>query len=276
MITCSSWADLRSAVDEAAHLLQITDEQLWFRGTSNAEHTLLPSLMRLTKDLQRKDHQQVEEDIFFEFQARAAELRRLNLSDWDYLFYGRHYGMPTRLLDWTDTLLIAVYFATERWTASEASTPSIWCLNPYRLNAKTWDEHEVILPRYLGLIDEDYWDFSELLTASGPWSWKGPVAIYPIQINDRVRAQRGWFTIHGQDRAPLESQFPDQVVQLVLDKKCIPELKELLNFAGYNRYSVYPDLQNLSAWLGEQNLQWAKTKRKMLPQGGVRKRKGQR
>jgi hypothetical protein len=225
--------------------------------------------MRDTEGLSDTDHDGIEQNLFFEFQARAAELRARGLSDWEYLFYGRHYGVPTRVLDWTDTFGIALYFAIE--TPDRPNTqskvdpsvlPAIWALNPYAFNSKSWGNRDIILPRYLGLDDDqDYWDFGELLAAEGKWRWKMPVAIYPIQINDRVRAQRGWFTIHGQDRRPLEVQAPGHVAKLVLAPKCVSDARRFLNFAGINRYSVYPDLDNLARWLRTQNLEWAETRR---------------
>ena len=53
---------------------------------------------------------------------------------------------------------------------------------------------------------------------------RGSGAIYPIQINERVRAQRGWFTIHGDDRRPLEDQLPRLVGRLDLEPEAVREV----------------------------------------------------
>ena len=50
----------------------------------------------------------------------------------------------------------------------------------------------------------EFWDYGELLNSPGEWLHDGPVAIYPLQISDRMRAQRGWFTMFGNSRSPLE------------------------------------------------------------------------
>src|SRR5262245_15735047 len=113
-IECDGWDDLRRGVDEIRPNLDVRDgEFLWFRGSQDSRYSLSPSLMRDTDGLSRDDHDGIEQNLFFEFQARAAELRARGLSDWEYLFFGRHYGLPTRVLDWTDTSGIALYFATE-------------------------------------------------------------------------------------------------------------------------------------------------------------------
>jgi hypothetical protein len=138
--------------------------------------------------------------------------------------------------------------------------PAIWALNPYSLNEETLDVRDITLPRYLGLRgnDKDYWDFGELLAAEGEWEWDGPVAIYPVQLGDRVRAQRGWFTIHGNSRKPLEEQYPQLLRKIILEKKCIEELP-FLEWAGFNKYSIYPDLDNLAIWLKQKNSEFVNT-----------------
>jgi hypothetical protein len=250
-----------TSLEEIRQTLNASDELLWFRGCSNHCHPLLPSLMRDTQGLSDGDHDQVEQDLYFSFQARAWELRNRGLSDWEYLFYSRHYGMPTRVLDWTDTFGVALYFALERIAATHSDTtrlPAVWVMNPCQLNQETWGIRDIILPKYLGLDHEsEYWDFGELLADQGEWSWDGPVAIYPIQINERVRAQRGWFTIHGNDRKSLDDQLPSLVAKLVLMPECIQSARQFIELAGFNRFSIYPDLDNLATWLREGALAWS-------------------
>jgi hypothetical protein len=264
-IACENWSSLLAALNATEEFLEAKDESLWFRGCRDCGYKLVPSLMRDTHGLSDEDHDQVEQDLFFEFQARAAELRHLGLTEWEYLFFGRHHGVPTRVLDWTDTFGVSLYFALEGWenlTEGRTREPTIWIVNPYKLNTETWNEREIILPRYLGLdADDEYWDFGELLAASGSWAWDGPVAIYPIQINERVRAQRAWFTIHGNDRRALEDQFPHSVVKLILKPECMPPALNFLQLAGFNRFSIYPDLDNLATWIRAERLQWAARRR---------------
>jgi len=285
-LECDSWSDLLKGLDLARSKLDLRDgEIMWFRGSQDRRYALTPSLMRLTEGLVRSDHDGIEQNLFFEFQARAAELRAQGLTDWEYLFYGRHYGVPTRLLDWTDTFGIALYFALETWASrltevgnpqqEKVRLPAIWVLAPYALNSWSWKYRDIILPKYLGLDGEqEYWDFGELLAASGNWAWDNPVAIYPAQINDRVRAQRGWFTIHGNDRSPLEVQAPRYLLKLVLQPKCISEALNFLELAGLHRFSIYPDLDNLAAWIRQGNLAWANTRRAHRPHRSVAENRG--
>jgi hypothetical protein len=266
-IQCESWEGLQDVLAKAAKALGKREgEGLWFRGCRECDHALAPTLMRVTDGLSRKDHDQAEQDLFFEFQARASELRQRGLNEWEYLFFGRHYGVPTRVLDWSDTFGVALYFALEEWDRDKdhgRRRPAIWAINPFALNEANWaEERDIILPRYLGMNDDDgeYWDFGELLLGDGDWAWDGPVAIYPIQINERVRAQRGWFTIHGQDRRALDEQYPQFVVKIVLEAGCLEGANDFLQLAGFNRFSIYPDLDNLARWLREQTVEWTKAR----------------
>jgi len=96
------------------------DRPLWdshtmlFRGVSNASHQLLPSIARVAaKD--DKSRLDFEQEIFEEFQARAHPyLNREPKTQIEWLFLAQHYGIPTRLLDWTTNPLVALFFAVEK------------------------------------------------------------------------------------------------------------------------------------------------------------------
>jgi hypothetical protein len=87
----------------------------WFRGQNRSSHGLLPSLFRLPfadpDDADQAHIQWVESELLYEFASRARELKDSSMSDWDILFAMQHYGVPTRLLDWTEVLGVAVYFS---------------------------------------------------------------------------------------------------------------------------------------------------------------------
>ena len=127
-------------------------EECLYRGQSDTTWPLLPSLMRHCRasGLEGNEIRDLEATLYYEFQARARELHQRSLSGWDVLFFMRHHGVATRILDWTEVLGVALYFAI--LGAGDGATPCVWVLNPYALN-----EHE------------DSWDCRDLVVRSaGP------------------------------------------------------------------------------------------------------------
>lgn len=225
------------------------DEECFYRGHADSRWPLLPSLFRLQGRTSLRD---LESDLFFEFQARARELHHQSLTEWDILFHMRHHGVPTRLLDWTESLGIALFFAVNEMPDPN-DTPCVWLLNPYRLNEASVYERDLYTPRNLGWDrkERDYYDYGELLVEAEPFDWKKPVAIYPQQKSARMAAQRGWFTIHGQSTKPLEKQCPKVVRKVVIKSEAVPVIKEMMILMGIDKYLLFNDLDGLSTALSD-------------------------
>ena len=262
MINWSPYSEFMESVDEARESLNLRGHQeCFFRGHSNAEYRLLPSLFRQgsrTPD----EYWKLERRIFFEFRTRARELHQIGSDDWDVLFHMQHHGVPTRLLDWTSVFGVALYFALRSIDAKSQHSPCIWLLNPYALNHATWGLYRLFNPKYLAR-DEGLnrsFDFSELLlgTHPGDWGerrlWETPLAIYANQRSDRMFAQSGWFTIHGTNIAPLEDIFGHRegiLRKVDIPAAAIPAAKQFLVLAGIGHRQLFPDLDGLAQSINE-------------------------
>lgn len=159
----------------------------------------------------------------------------------------RHEGVPTRLLDWTENIGTALFFALESPVIEDAH---IWILNPYTLNKKSTDSEtladpEVDLPAY----DETYANFCN--SEAEFQCHELPIAIYPRRTNERIFAQRGIFTIHGKSEFSIEHSCPECVERIDLPEVLIPKIRSLLKQFGINKYSVYPDFKGLGDHLKE-------------------------
>jgi hypothetical protein len=244
---------------------------LWYRGSPRSSYPLMPSLFRGYPDPNDDKawlhiwHQ--EQDLYYEFAARARQLHGKVDNDWDILFTMRHHGVPTRILDWTETLGVAAFMALHDFASGMAQPtvfkdddlPCIWLLNPYELNRCSLEESDptdLFDPKNLGWDEDEktYYSYSELLLESCI-DFDGPRAVYPQQRNDRMQAQRGWFTIHGDDFSPINQRKDEDKF---LRKIAIPSsakcgAHEFLKCAGLDIFVLFPDLAGLAEHLTRQH-----------------------
>ena len=164
----------------------------------------------------------------------------------------QHYGLPTRLLDWTEAAGIALYFAVREEKESEAA---VWMLDPFYLNKRVAGIADYIFnitekraERYLGP------------TFSGRKLPARPVAIQPPFHSYRITSQKGMFTIHGTVRHGLEEYrlFKDHLVKIVLPKSSVARIKGELMTMGITETTVFPELDALGRellyYLGATNM----------------------
>jgi hypothetical protein len=246
----NSWEELKGKVRDARKILKLKDgEEIWYRGVSSREHQLLPSLLCCFKQGKptREQVRDLETDLFFEFLAKARTGEGAALDPWDALFLMQHYRVPTRLLDWTEVLLVALHFAVAYPKPGVGKTPRLYLLNPYAWNEKHVGERDLYWPHYFGwdAKEQEYYDYGEILVAGGA-DWRYPVALYPPQRDARLSAQRGFFTIHGYDPRPLDEITPELIVAVDLKPDAVKETNEMLEFGGVDEYLLFPDLEGLA------------------------------
>jgi hypothetical protein len=260
----NGWLELISRVEEAKEALKCGDGECWFRGQCDSTWWLVPGLFRpsvraqpwesCTEETQARLSDNVwrlESDLFWEATTRASDLQELGISGWEILFKMQHHGFPTRLLDWTEVLAVAAYFAVSAADlySIDHAPPAIWMLNPGQLNMESWGTEELIDPRILGWDDgeAEYYDYRDYMTEQLPDDYSElPVAIYPAQNSFRMRAQSGRFTIHGRAIDALERVCPNTVRKIQIPHEAVSDIRKALDFAGVFEHVLFPDLDGMA------------------------------
>jgi hypothetical protein len=235
----------------------------WFRGVQREDYKLVPSIYRGRSVIGWKYTANQAVDMQAEFARRAKPFINAELSygDGEYLHLMQHYRFPTRLLDWTEGALIALYFAI-RISTGTTSSPCVWMLNPSWLNfvndvttknTKTKEDKSLVLytdRRAMKKHDPDSVVRKHYLREHR--LAKLPVAVFPPHMDRRIVAQKSVFTIHGREKdgfGVLRKLHPDAQVckiRITSDDQEIEAMTKDLNRAGVTETAIFPDLEGLS------------------------------
>ena len=202
----------------------------WFRGHKCEEWSLVPGQYRLP--IINPD------EIRAAFMLKARELLpRKPTSDWEWYFLMQHYGLPTRLLDWTTGSLIGLHFALCHETGMHDS--AVWAIDPWALNYWTRRKSDLVFSS--DEIAKNY-----LLSLFSRRSLPArPIAIVPPYNSLRITVQRGAYTVHGSKVEGIEVLFKKRLAKITIPKESCIQMRRDLRYAGISEFTIFPDLEGL-------------------------------
>jgi hypothetical protein len=214
------------------------DEIVWFRGQSRKQWPLLPSIGRQPPGVA------AEMDYIKRFKQNAGPFVGVRpISTWDWLMVMQHHRVQTRLLDWTESPLVALYFVVRSRPRSDGC---LWCLLPVQLNdhAKMRYAYAPELPTFAeeaglqGYLPE---------TISIKPEDNNPVAVIGPRDTPRMYAQQGTFTLTGANQIPIEKVGDGRHVwRYIVPAGAKKGLKRELQLLGVSRLTLFPELDNVA------------------------------
>lgn len=210
---------------------------------------------------------EIETHHIYEFKRLAIGLasdlpkdeNRINNLKW--LFIMQHHGMPTRLLDWTRSILVAIFFAVnDNNKDNNKKDGQIWVVNPRELNnaagiglAFPLPGHSIVeyLAREMFYSIEKKEGFAKKLELTKiPTK---PAAILPPLDWPRMVAQNSTFTLHPKPRDLDDIYIPEaKLTRHRIPSSSKVKIRKELRSIGIEYRTLFPELDSISKDMSNQ------------------------
>jgi hypothetical protein len=238
--------------------LMSANAPLWYRGAGKTSRRLVPTLFRHPTITKADELIALEGKILQRFRERSIPYQPVAVEqDWGLLFLMQHFGVPTRLLDWTENPYIGLFFAltgakVDESTGRSAEPAAVWVLKP-----EAWNKHALIDISYDGgILSMGTHPLDTYKPSTNPTYMRvSPVSMYGLHNSPRIVAQRGVFTIFGKDTQPMDETYAvnnypsDTLIKFEFAEDAVDSLRRSLFSIGVTDSVVFPDLAGLATEL---------------------------
>ena len=235
-----------------------------YRGLLNKDYRLVTSLWRNCKDKGKE----LEKSLLRNFRKYAlVDNAMFDDSVWTQLTIGQHHGLPTRMLDWTYSPLMALNFAVSEPSFEDLPKHdcAIWAVDISEMNSLLPRLYQAELEKqkaYFFTIDmldgitdnlDKYDDDMRNIVSDGKVEGHSAmVLLEPPSIDQRIINQYSYFSIVPHDMNDIEAFLEEntkKTKRYIISKEIRWEIRDLLDTLNINERIVYPGLDGVAAWL---------------------------
>jgi hypothetical protein len=224
-----------------------------YRGMPDSAYRMTTSLSRCCKDLEKT----LEPAILNNFAKYAVEEDpTVTQTVWNRMITGQHNGLPTRLLDWSHSALVALHFATteDNLSAMDDHDCVVWRIDMYELIAHLPEKYRLAVGREQSTL------FSvEMLNGLAPTLEQydedmgdhSMVIIEPPSTNERIITQYSFFSVipTGMDIEKFLDERTEKTVKYVIDRNLRWRVRDMLDSLNISERLFFPGLDGLSKWI---------------------------
>jgi len=226
-----------------------------YRGMSDSSFKMYTSLSRNCKGLQKH----LEPAILESFAKYAInDDPNIGHSVWRQMIVGQHYGLPTRLLDWTQSALVALNFATTEENLDDMDKHDcvVWRIDMCEMVDHLPDPYKTaVKKKYSSIFTVEMLKEltgNSLLQYDDDMGDSSMVIIEPPSLNQRIINQHSFFSVVPTGINDIEKFLSDNTnntVKYLIDKNLRWRVRDMLDQLNMSERIVYPGLEGLSKWI---------------------------